>query len=64
MNRMKTEEFFEEKLQEKIREKEAEVVLATSEPEKLTKLKEEIEQLQEAYRSISPKKIVSYEDLK
>lgn len=38
--------------------------LAKEDPEKLQKLKSELEELQKAYTSISPKKIVTVEDLK
>lgn len=57
VSRMKTEEYFEDKIREKLNQKQIELknnqLLTSEEADKLTK---DIEELQKAYKSINPKK--------
>lgn len=65
LNRMRTEKFFEHQFENKIRAKEKELEETNPEDqERMKKLKDHLEQLNSAYRSVLPKTPTSWEDLR
>lgn len=62
---MRTEKFFEHQFENKIRAKEKELEETNPEDqERMKKLKDHLEQLNSAYRSVLPKTPTSWEDLR